>query len=107
MIENFQNKKSRIHWGEIVSALNRSRKDVEVQYNRLRRGKMKTGPYTAAEDQLILQRVAEHRNSNKKNGFWKALEEEMNRSTWSLGHRWTSFLSKQPGLKVMFLFPSY
>lgn len=63
---------------------------------------MITGPFTEAEDQLILQRVAEYRASGKKQGFWKSLENEMNRSTWAIGHRWTSVLARQlPGPKVV------
>lgn len=102
IVESFQNNKSRIHWGEVVAAMNRSRREVDVQYNRIRRGKMISGPFTEAEDQLILQRVAEYRASGKKQGFWKALENEMNRSTWAIGHRWTSVLARQlPGPKLV------
>lgn len=47
------------HWDNIAVALNRWKADVIAKWNSLRVLRMKRGPFTAAEDELICQRVVE------------------------------------------------
>eukprot|EP01034_Spumella_vulgaris_P028994 gene28994-35961_t len=57
---------------------------------------MNQGPFTPEEDAFILQRVKEVKSNGESiKGLWKGLEREMNRTTWAIGYRWTSVLSKQ------------
>lgn len=56
---------------------------------------MKIGPFTQEEDALITQRVLECKENDKIKGLWKNLEKELNRTTWSIGYRWTAVLAKQ------------
>ena len=56
---------------------------------------MKTGPFSLEEDALILQRGQERKENSSTSGLWKSLEKELNRTTWSIGYRWTTTLAKQ------------
>lgn len=70
--------------------LNRSQKDCRSKYTTLQRSvviqDMKKGPFTAEEDNVVLQRVAEW--GDKGQGIWKALEQELGRPSNNIGNRY-------------------
>ena len=51
---------------------------------------MKKGPFTAEEDAIIKQRVAEW--GNKGNGLWVGLEKELGRPESDICKRWSRHL---------------
>ena len=83
----------RIDWKAISQELGRVRQDCQNKWISILRGKMKKGPFSAEEDALIRQRVAEW--GNKGPGLWASLQEEMGRSDANIRMRWNMVLRKK------------
>ena len=83
----------RIDWKAIGQVLGRVPQDCVHKWNSIQQSKMKKGPFTAEEDALIRQRVAEW--GDKGNGLWISLQEEMGRSDKNIINRWNRHLHKK------------
>ena len=83
----------RIEWKAIGQELGRVPQDCRQNWNSILQSKMKKGPYTAEEDALIRQRVAEWGDKGK--GLWVSLQDEMGRSDANIRARWNNWLSKK------------
>ncbi len=69
----------RISWSEVSQTVGRSSIDCRNKHNMLRCKELNREPFTAAEDKLIRQRVAEWTVQNRGRGLWMSLQEEMHR----------------------------
>lgn len=85
--------RERIDWIAIADKLNRIPKDCKRRWLKHKYSKLNRGPFTAEEDELILQRVAEW--GNKGNGLWVGLMQEMGRPPVCISCRWRYNLDKQ------------
>lgn len=83
----------RIDWSAISQELGRVPSDCYVKWRSVLQSKMKKGPFSAEEDALIRQRVAEWGDKGK--GLWISLQEEMGRPGDKIGQRWNKSLSKK------------
>ena len=79
-------------WTAIGKQLNRIPAQCRNKWESIQASRMKKGPFTAQEDALIRQRVAEWGNKGK--GLWVSLQQELGRSGRTIGGRWTRRLSK-------------
>ncbi len=82
-----------INWKIISKELNRGNVDCKSKWGLILASTMKKGPFTAAEDALILQRVREW--GDRGMGLWVSLEKEMGRSNFAVLQRWRLTLSKR------------
>lgn len=55
----------------------------------------KKGPFSAEEDEYVIQRVKEWVNQKRGNGIWVALQKEMGRKDKRISERWRFKLSKR------------
>ena len=85
-------KKVTVNWQKVSQRMNRTPKDCQHKWNSMQASKLKKGPFTAEEDAVITQRVAEW--GNKGIGLWVSLEKELGRSATIIGGRWRNVLSK-------------
>ena len=69
----------RISWSVVSQAVGRSTLDCRNKYGILRCKELNKEPFTATEDDLIRQRVAEWSAQKRGRGLWMALQEEMHR----------------------------
>ena len=84
--ENKHSNKTATNWDEVSKLMNRSPLNCQAKWNIMQYKKMKKGPFTAEEDAIIKQRVAEW--GDKGNGLWVSLEKELGRSAKDINNRW-------------------
>lgn len=89
----------KINWTAISRELNRDYNACKNKWKTVVGATMKKGPFTADEDELIIQRVAEW--GTKGHGLWTALEKEMGRSLKFIFQRWKLSLQKQVEINAM------
>ena len=87
--------KESIDWKAIGEELKRVPIDCQHKWKSILASQLKKGPFTAEEDALIRQRVAEWRDQGKGKGLWVSLEKEMGRSGKNIRDRWNRWLSKR------------
>ena len=58
-------------------------------------GELKSGRFSAEEDALVLQRVAEWGEDTAKTALWASLEQELGRAAACIRKVWSNRLRKQ------------
>ena len=81
------------NWMEVSKQLNRTSRDCLNKWGCIQNSKLKKGPFTAEEDDIIIKRVTEW--GDKRNGLWAGLEKELGRPRVNICARWR----KGKGLK--------
>ncbi len=79
--------KERIDWIAIGKHLQRTARDCKNTWHCLLITTTKQGPFTAKEDKLIIQRVAEY-GDEKQRGPWTILQQELGRKREKISRRW-------------------
>ncbi len=79
-----------INWKDLSVKMNRRAVDCKGRWMRVVEEDMKHGALTAAEDEIIRQRVKEW--GNKGQGLWVAMSRELNRPKNTLSNRWIRVL---------------
>jgi len=69
----------RISWSEVSRTVGRSSIDCRNRHIMLRCKELNREPFTAAEDELIRERVAKWTVEKRGRGLWMSLQEEMHR----------------------------
>ena len=87
------NSRATTNWEAVSLVMNRSVTECIHKWNNMQDSIKKKGNYTADEDALILQRVAEW--GNKGNGLWIRLEKELGRPAKHVAQRFKFVLSKR------------
>ena len=83
----------RIDWKAISRELGRVPNDCKSKWRHVLQSKMKKGPFSAEEDALIIQRVAEWGDNRK--GMFVSLEKEIGRPGDKIAQRWRLTLQKK------------
>lgn len=74
------------HWAAIGKELHRFPAACYRKWTTLQGAKLKLGPFTAAEDALIRQRVKAW--GGQKKGLWVSMQQEMGRPAHCIQERW-------------------
>lgn len=81
------------NWVAVAKETGRCYKECRNRWKVLSAPTGKKGPFTEAEDQLIIKGVREW--PVKKQGIWTALQKQLNRRAKSICRRWTQMLSHE------------